>query len=85
MSDTDPYYSGPVVEVAKVVASFDQPVAEKPVEAPVAVEEAVPEGSIKAVLAWVGDDAAKAQSALTVEKSGEKRSTLLSKLEAIIN
>lgn len=95
MSDTDPYAapepSAPAVEVAKVFApapivdSFDQTVAETPVEAPVTEEQSVPEGSIKAVLAWVGDDATKAQTALSVEKTGEKRTTLINKLDAIIN
>ncbi len=96
MSETDPYAapeetSAPAVEYAKVltpapiVDSFDQPVAEKAVEAPVTEEQSVPEGSIKEVLAWVGDDAAKAQSALTAEKSGEKRTTLITKLNAITN
>lgn len=89
MSDTDPYMApdAPNVEVAKTPAvdSFDQPVAEKPVEAPVTEEQAVPEGSIKEVLAWVGDDATKAETALSAEQVGEKRTTLISKLSAIIN
>lgn len=93
MSDTDPYAApdAPNVEQARVltpapvVDSFDQTVAEKPVEAPQTEEAAVPEGSIKEVLAWVGEDATKAQAALDAEKAGEKRTTLISKLEAIIN
>ena len=98
MSDTDPYaakeYTPNVeeanavsepVSAAPVVDSFDQPVVEQPVDAPVADVQAVPEGSIKDVLAWVGDDATKAQNALDAEKTGEKRTTLISKLEAIIN
>lgn len=95
MSDTDPYAapepSAPAVEVAKVFApapivdSFDQPVVEKAVEALVTEEQSVPEGSIKEVLAWVGDDATKAKQALDAEKSGDKRTTLINKLAAIIN
>jgi hypothetical protein len=92
MSDTDPYMApdAPNVESAKYVQtpavdSFDQTVAEKPVEAPVADVQTAPEGSIKEVLAWVGDDATKAQTALDAEKTGEKRTTLISKLEAVIN
>lgn len=93
MSETDPYAApdAPNVETAKelkaapVVDSFDQPVAGKPVEAPVTEEATVPEGSIKEVLAWVGDDATKAQAALDAEKTGEKRTTLISKLESVIN
>lgn len=93
MSETDPYAApdAPNVEEAKVltpapvVDSFDQTVAEKPAEAPQTEEATVPEGSIKEVLAWVGEDATKAQAALDAEKTGEKRTTLVSKLEAIIN
>jgi hypothetical protein len=92
MSDTDPYMAAdaPNVEVANTavepaVDSFNQPVVEKPVEAPVTEEQTVPEGSIKEVLAWVGEDATKAQTALTAEKSGEKRTTLITKLSAIID
>jgi hypothetical protein len=92
MSDTDPYMApdAPHVEEAKpvqtpVVDSFDQKVNEKPVEAPVTEEQTAPEGSIKEVLAWVGEDATKAQTALKAEKAGEKRTTLISKLEAVIN
>lgn len=85
MSTTDPYMalSAPNVEVARTLEV--EKVAEKPVEAPVAEKLTAPEGSIKEVLAWVGDDAAKATTALKAEKSGEKRSTLISKLEAVIN
>ena len=96
MSDTDPYAapeSGPAVEEAKPVApvavpvvdSFNQPVVETPVEAPQTAETEVPEGSIKDVLGWVGEDTTKAQKALDAEKSGDKRTTLISKLESIIN
>lgn len=70
---------------AAVVDSFDQKAAEKPVEAPVSEEQSVPEGSIKEVLGWVREDATRAQAALDAEKAGEKRTTLISKLEAIIN
>lgn len=88
MSDTDPYMApdAPHVEEAKyAVVSVDQKVSEKPVEAPVTEDQKAPEGSIKEVLAWVGDDVTKAQIALKAEKSGEKRTTLISKLEAVIN
>lgn len=92
MSETDPYAApdAPAVEEAKgitpvAVDSFDQTVAETPVEAPQAEEATVPEGSIKAVLGWVGDDATKAQKALDAEAAGDQRSTLISKLEALIN
>lgn len=77
MSDTDPY-AGPVVEEARVVV----PVETAP-EAP-AKEEVVPEGPAKEVLAWVGTDKTRAALALKAEKSGQKRSTLVTKLNAVI-
>lgn len=99
MSDTDPYAakeSAPNVEEARVaeatvapeatvVDSFDQNVDEKATTAPQIEEEAVPEGSIKEVLGWVGEDATKAQKALEAEEAGEGRKTLVAKLNEIIN
>lgn len=92
MSDTDPYMAAdaPKVEEAKPVVApavdaSAQKASEKPVEAPVVEENSAPEGSIKEVLAWVGEDSTKAQTALTAEKAGEKRTTLINKLSAIIN
>lgn len=43
----------------------------------------VPEGTIAEVLAWVGDDRARASAALDAEYAGASRSTLISQLEAI--
>lgn len=40
-------------------------------------------GTVKAILAEVGDDPAKAAEALETEKAGENRATLVKKLEAI--
>jgi len=85
MSDTDPYAApeGPNVEEAKVEAT------EAPEESPKAAEqpvEDVPAGSIKDVLAWVGTDVERAHKALDAEKaSDESRSSLITKLEAIVN
>lgn len=88
MSDTDPY-AGPVVENARETAPEKE---ETPVETPVTAPDEpvvetseVPEGSIKTVLEWVGDDKDRAQSALDAEKAGQERSTLISKLEEIID
>lgn len=81
MSDTDPY-AAPVTATTVAPAVPAQPEA---VEAPVTEEIVVPEGSIKTVLAWVGDDATRAQKALDAEHEGEKRTSLISKLESIIN
>jgi hypothetical protein len=95
MSESDPYAApdAPHVEEARVTAapketvvdSFDQKVDEKPVTAPQTEEAVVPEGSIKEVLAWVGDDSTKAQQALSAEQAGEGRKTLVAKLNEIIN
>jgi len=82
MSDTDPYAAPVAEEAAFVVPTPAEPEA---VEAPVTEEISVPEGSIKTVLAWVGDDATKAQAALDAESKGEKRTSLITKLESIIN
>lgn len=91
MSDTDPYAAPenePAVEYA-VYDSFDQAPAEtpaeKPVEAPVVEEATVPEGSIKDVLGWVGEDTTKAQQALDAEQAGEGRKTLISQLKNLLN
>lgn len=75
MSDTDPY-AAPVVEEVP---------AETPLEASVTAKIEVPEGSVKKVLDWVADDATKAQAALDAEIAGENRSSLISKLNAILN
>jgi hypothetical protein len=88
MSDTDPYAapsSAPdVIDASAPVASTSGEV-EPEVVAP-AVEDApeVPEGSIKTVLAWVGDDKTKAQAALDAEQEGQQRSTLIKELEDIL-
>jgi hypothetical protein len=84
MSDHDPY--APAVEEAKV---FNEPVEAAPVDDEPAVEEAythdVPDGSAKEVLGWVGEDVDRAKAALSVEEEGQKRSTLITKLTAIID
>jgi hypothetical protein len=93
MSDTDPYAAPdaqpnypanhPAVINAEAPAATAAPVE---VEAAPAVVEnpEVPEGSIKTVLAWVGDDKTKAQAALDAEKEGQQRSTLIKELEDIL-
>lgn len=42
--------------------------------------ERVPEGSVQDVLAWVGDDDDRRTAALVAERSGKKRTTLISAL-----
>lgn len=88
MSDTDPYYAGPViVEADPTVNNEPTPVAEE-AEAPApAVENQkleVPEGTAATVLEWVDGDKDAAQAALEAEQAGQKRTTLINKLKAII-
>jgi hypothetical protein len=99
MSDTDPYYAGPAISVARfdtttaensgvIETPAVEPVVtpEQPVEAAQTEELTVPEGSIKNVLAWVGDDRTKAQAALDAENAtSDPRTTLVTKLEDIIS
>lgn len=92
MSETDPYAAKelPNVEEAKFDVSSFAPAGEPeeysaPVaEEPVVEEPTVPEGSIKEILAWVGEDTAKAKLALATEEDGENRKTLVTKLNEII-
>lgn len=96
----DPYYAGPSIAVARFsvrdqvaageVETGTPAVANVPsVPAPEAPEPdaiTVPEGSIKNVLAWVGDDRTKAQAALDAENAtDDPRTTLVSKLEDILS
>lgn len=85
MSAHDPFapISGPNVEVAKTDVPVEAPV--EAVEAPVTEEQTVPEGSIKDVLGWVGEDSTKAKAALDAETSGEQRKTLVKELNAILD
>lgn len=46
-------------------------------------DEAVPTGTIDEVMAWVGDDRSRASRALTTERAGQNRQTLITRLEAI--
>ena len=48
------------------------------------IEEApleVPEGTIGDILAWVGDDPARAEAALDAELAGKRRKTLVESLQ----
>lgn len=83
MSETDPYMAvyTPTVEEAKT-ETVEAP--QEPVEVPVVDAIVVPEGSVKKVLEWVSGDRTKAQAALDVEAAGDQRSSLISKLNAIL-
>lgn len=88
MSDTDPYAapeSGPNVLDADSPTPYVPEATEgapEAAEAPADLD--VPEGSIKTVLAWVGDDKVKASAALDAEQDGQKRTTLVKELEEIL-
>lgn len=71
---------GWVEEVDEAVVEPAPELAEPP--APAVVDpDAVPTGTADEVLAWVGDDRARAGRALVVEKTAEKpRTTLVDKL-----
>lgn len=48
-------------------------------------EVEVPSGTIDEVLAWVGEDTARAELALEAENSGHKRKTLTARLKELIS
>jgi hypothetical protein len=82
MSDTDPYMALDAEET--VVETIVEPVQPATEETPAANDKIeVPEGSIKEVLAWVGEDVDKAKAALEAEEAGENRKTLVTKLKEI--
>lgn len=82
MSDTDPYMAQDAEE--PVVETTVEPVQPTTEETPAANDKIdVPEGSIKEVLAWVGEDMDKAKAALEAEEAGENRKTLVTKLKEI--
>jgi hypothetical protein len=87
MSETDPYAApdAPNTEEAAVPTPAPVVAPVEAVEAPVTEEQTVPEGSIKDVLGWVGEDPTKAKAALDAEASGEKRKTLVKELNAILD
>jgi hypothetical protein len=82
MSETDPYAAKSVED--EVQAPVEDAPVEAP-EAPVTEKLVVPEGSVKKVLDWVSDDATRAKAALDAENKGEKRSSLITKLNAILD
>lgn len=45
----------------------------------------VPEGTVAAVMDWVGDSKERAEAALKAEKAGKDRASLITKLEEILN
>jgi len=88
MSESDPYApsDAPNVEEASfVLPAVPATAPEKPEKAPQTEEQAVPTGSIKEVLVWVGEDATRAKAALDAETSGDKRKTLVKELNTILD
>lgn len=60
--------------------------AEAPAPAPEPAADAVPEGSVDEVTAWVGQDKERAARALEAEKAKDKpRKTAVAELEAILD
>jgi hypothetical protein len=53
-------------------------------EAPAEPGEQVPDGTISEVLAWVGEDQDRARAAIAAEQEGRVRSTLINKLEQVL-
>lgn len=72
-----------------VAVKNEAPVAkptDKPIIAPGADENDVPEGTVPEVLGWVGDDKERAQKALDKENENDKpRKGLVSGLEEILS
>jgi hypothetical protein len=93
LSQTDPYAApedpgAPDVyypPVAKLEAVAAEPVAEPVTEDPAKpdTEEAVPEGTIAEVMAWVGEDHDRAVRALAAEEAGHNRKSLVKSLSAL--
>lgn len=78
--------SGNLVDDSKVEAPFEGPVVNATeIKAGLTDEsdELAADATIDEVLAWVGDDAAKAKTALDAENSGKKRATLIKQLKVI--
>lgn len=93
MSETDPYAAPDVEEANPEAVKANEEAAKNEEATPVVatapeqapVEDSVPEGPIHTVLDWVGDDKSRAQAALSAEEAGQKRTTLVAKLNAIID
>ena len=63
------------------IDSLGEPVTEpEKTESP----DAVPDGSAAVVMSWVGDDADRAQAALTAEQAGQQRKGLTADLEKML-
>lgn len=73
MSQSNPY-------APKTETKTEEPAR---VEAPAEETYEVPEGSIKTVLAWVGNDPAKAKAAFDAEIEGKDRESLLDQLKEL--
>ena len=58
--------------------------AETDTEAVATEELEVPTGSVSAILKWVGDDEERAAAALKAEEAGQDRSSLVTKLKAVL-
>lgn len=70
--------------VERLRAATDPDLVEVKQEKPAAEPKPHPGAGVDAIVAWVGDDAAKAAEAIAIEQKTEKpRSTLLGKLDKL--
>lgn len=79
---TNPYAPATRGPRAAVKAS-EEPKAPEPVEEPKSPED-VPDGPAAEILAWVGEDSARAQRALDAEEAGQQRVGLTKKLKELV-
>ncbi len=68
-----------------IMTEYDEPVEGVQDQGNGADPDAVPAGTIDEVLAWVGDDADRAQEALDAENEGKARSTLIEALQKLVD
>jgi hypothetical protein len=88
MSDIDPYAPveyAPTTEEAKTIEKAEEVAPVEAAAEPEVQGLQVPDGSAKDVLGWVGEDVDRAKAALVYEEDNQKRSTLITKLTAIID
>lgn len=83
MSASNPYEAKPAVYDS---VYDNKPQGETPVSTPeVPAPAQVPAGSVREILAWVEEDAERAQEALDAEIDGAGRASLIKPLKAILD
>lgn len=84
MSESNPYAAPSVYESIPEHTEVRDTTEEAQSTEVVETTSEVPVGSIKEVLAWVGEDAERAQKALEAEEAGSERKTLVGSLKEIL-